>query len=97
MRVVAGVQDMLTSYPNCGRLGLKVRVPKGLTQVQMTRLFNIVPTLEYCRLVTNQYSVTGLLHHLVSLTAASQCPCCLRLIISTDLTSIQIAMTSRRL
>ena len=55
-----GPAEFLSNYPHNNQNYLKVRVPKGLTQNQLTRLFNIVPTLEFCRHMTNQYSATGL-------------------------------------
>lgn len=57
----AGALECLSSYPHQNMHDLKVRVPKGLTELQLTRLFNLIPTLEYCRHVTNAYSATGLI------------------------------------
>lgn len=54
-----GPQEFLANYPHNGHHFLQVRVSKGLTQTQLTRLFNIVPSLESCRLVTTQFSNTG--------------------------------------
>ena len=42
--------DMLQNYSNTGCQRLHITAPLGLTQSYITKLFNLIPGLEYCDL-----------------------------------------------
>ena len=42
--------DMLETYSNTGCQRLHITAPLGLTQSYITKLFNLIPGLEYCDL-----------------------------------------------
>ena len=42
--------DMLQTYSNTGCQRLHITAPLGLTQSYITKLFNLIPGLEYCDL-----------------------------------------------
>lgn len=45
-----GPAEMLQQYPNSGCQRLHITAPLGMTQSYLSRLFNLIPGLEYCDL-----------------------------------------------